>query len=310
MISQDYEANWRQRVAPHLAERATHGSLTGVVGVTLRYLSEERPHPAAAVVLVGGHAESFYKYAELCYDLRDLDVSIYALDPRGQGSSGRLLPDPEKSHVRRWRDYVEDLELFVDSVVRRRTGARLVALGHSLGGGIVAAYMEEHPADFDSAILSAPLVGHAVGGPAMALLAVMEPFARQTYVPGGGPFRETPFEANRETHSRARHERKFRDYAEHPEIRIGDPTVHFMIETRRMAARVLAGAGALRVPLLVFQATEDVYVDARAIESFCARAKHCRRVVLEGARHELLIETDAIRDRVLAEIRGFITGRG
>jgi hypothetical protein len=30
---------------------------------------------------------------------------------------------------------------------------------------------------------------------------------------------------------------------------------------------------------------------------------------MEGARHEMLIETDGIRDRVLSEIRGFIVRR-
>ena len=52
--------------------------------------------------------------------------------------------------------------------------------------------------------------------------------------------------------------------------------------------------------------TEDAYVSPRALAAFCAKVKDCRDVLLEGARHEMLIETDAIRDRVLQEIRGFI----
>jgi lysophospholipase len=304
-----YDADWQALVAPYLAEHSTQGDLVGTGGVRLRYLAIEQPEPRAAIVFLGGHAESFYKYYELFYDLRDLGVSIYALDPRGQGSSQHLLADLEKSHVDRWQDYVADLELFVHTVVKVRTTAKLIAMGHSLGGGIIASYLEQHPGDFDSAILSAPLVGHAAGGAILAFLAVIDIGKNTSYVPGGGPFVVQSFEANKETHSRVRHLRKFQDYADHPETRTGYPTVHWMNETRRMAASALAGAAKIAVPLLVLQDTEDAYVSARALETFCARAKDCRRVVLSGARHEMLIETDAIRDRVLAEIRGFVDVR-
>lgn len=306
---QNFDRDWNDRVAPWLAERSVEGELAGTGGVTLRYLSLERPEPRAALLILGGHSESFRKYAELMYDLRDLDVSIYALDPRGQGSSERLLADRDKSHVEHWQDYVADLALFVDTVVRPRTSAPLIALGHSLGGGIVAAYLEQRPAVMDSAILSGPLVRHKAGGLVMAFLAVADVFGGTGYVPGGGPFAEVPFASNKETHSPARHARKLRDYADHPEIRLGYPTVHWMNETSRMAEAVLAGAGRITVPLLVLQASQDEYVDAQALESFAAKVPGARRVLVEGARHEMLIETDGIRGPVLAEIRSFILGR-
>jgi len=306
---QDFERDWNEQVAPWIAQRSVQGELTGEQGVTLRYLAVEQPGPRAALVVIGGHSESFYKYAELMYDLRDLGVSMYALDPRGQGSSGRLLPDRQKSHVDRWQSYVADLSRFVDDVVRTRTRAPLIALGHSLGGGIVAAWLEQHPPAVDSAILSAPLVGHKVPGAVKALLGVLDAFGGTGYVPGGRPFAPVPFDANRETHSTVRHARKFQDYADHPETRLGYPTVHWMTETSRMGAAVVAGARGISVPVLLFQAEQDEYVDARALESFAAGVSGCRRVLVAGARHEMLIETDAIRGAVLAEIRAFIQAR-
>jgi len=306
---QDFERDWSSKVGPWMAEHSVPGELAGAQGVTLRYLAVEAPDPRAALVVLGGHSESFYKYAELMYDLRDLGISIYALDPRGQGSSDRLLPDRQKSHVDRWRNYVDDLSRFLTTEVRTRTTAPVIALGHSLGGGIVAAYLEQDPSALDSAILSAPLVGHKVTGAVKALLGVMDVFGGSGYVPGGGPFTPVAFEANKETHSRVRHARKFQDYADHPEIRLGFPTVHWMVETSRMAQSVVAGASRITVPTLVFQAEQDEYVEARALESFTAGVNGCRRVMVPGARHEMLIETDAIRDTVLAEIRAFILGR-
>jgi len=305
----DFSRDWNDWVAPWIAEHSTMGQLTGAGGVTLRYLAVEQARPRAALLILGGHSESFYKYAELMYDLRDLGVSIYALDPRGQGASDRLLPDHDKSHVDHWQSYVSDLAGFVDTVVRPRTRAPIIALGHSLGGAIVAAYLEQHPAALDSAILSAPLVGHKLGGAVKALFGALDTLGGTGYVPGGGPFVSVPFEANKETHSEARHARKFQDYVDHPEIRLGYPTVHWMTETSRMAESVLAGAPGISVPVMVFQATQDVYVDPRALELFISRVSGCRRVVVPGARHEMLIETDAIRDTVLGEVRAFIQDR-
>jgi lysophospholipase len=304
-----FAKDWKEKVAPYMAERAIYGDLAGNESVRLRWLAIEEPAPRAAIVLVGGHAESFYKYAELFYDLRDLGLSIYALDPRGQGASQHLLPDSEKSHVESWRSYLADLKLFLDTVVKARTQSRLIGIGHSLGGGIMAAYLERFPDDFDSAILSGPLVGHRMSGVALALLGLLDAFGGRLYMPGGGPFAFAPFETNKETHSKARHERKFQDYVDHPEIRMGHPTVHWMNETRRMASRIQAEADTIAAALLVFQAAEDAYIDVRAIETFCAKVKSCRRILLEGARHEVFIETDAIRDRVLAETRAFIVQR-
>ncbi len=305
----NFEQQWNERVGPYLSARSVVGQCAGTGGVALRYLAIETPSPRAALVVIAGHSESFYKYAELYYDLRDLEVSIYALDPRGQGSSDRLLADREKSYVVRWQDYVDDLKIFVDTVVRSRTRAPIIALGHSLGGGIAAAYLEQHPSDLDSAILSAPAVGPRVSGAAMAFVSLMDAFNGTGYVPGGGPYAVEPFETNKETHSKARHLRKFQDRADHPETRMGSFTFHWVSESKRMGDAIRAGAGAISAPVLVFQAEQDEYVDPQALESFTARVPGCSRVMVQGARHEMLIETDAIRNLVVAEIRAFIKGR-
>jgi hypothetical protein len=58
--------------------------------------------PSSILVVLGGHSESHVKYAEFFYDLKDLPVSIYALDQRGQG---------EARHARKLQDYVDYPEI-------------------------------------------------------------------------------------------------------------------------------------------------------------------------------------------------------
>jgi len=73
---QDFARGWSQQVAPHVAERSVERELTSADGVVLRYLAIEQPDPGAALVMLGGHAESFRKYAGLFYDMRGFNLSI------------------------------------------------------------------------------------------------------------------------------------------------------------------------------------------------------------------------------------------
>jgi lysophospholipase len=56
-----------------------------------------------------------------------------------------------------------------------------------------------------------------------------------------------------------------------------------------------AFARSLQVPLLMVTAAMDQIVCRQAQERFCRHANDCRMVSIEGARHELLVETDARR---------------
>ena len=51
---------------------------------------------------------------------------------------------------------------------------------------------------------------------------------------------------------------------------------------------------------------EDSYVKPAAEDSFCKNADDCTKVYFFGSRHEVLMETDAIRNLVLDNIRSFL----
>ena len=138
-----------------------------------------------------------------------MGLSIYALDQRGQGFSSRMLPDREKDYVDDYHRYVTDLEQFIADVVCPSTDARVILLGHSFGGAVAAAYAEKHPSPLTGLILSSPYLGSKAGPFAMFILQTLDFFGMgKEYVPGRGPFHIVPFEKNKETHSRVRHERK------------------------------------------------------------------------------------------------------
>jgi len=92
---------------------------------------------------------------------------------------------------------------------------------------------------------------------------------------------------------------------DNPQIRSGGATYNWVKES--MAAGFLARrqAARSRTPLLVLQAEEDVIVRNEGSYEFCAEAPDCTRVIVHGARHEILMETDTIRDIALWHIRSF-----
>ena len=302
-LSQTYDSS----IAPYIKDNAVTGEIRMDDNALLRYQSIRNPKEKGILILLGGHTESYVKYAEFFYDFRDMGITFYALDQRGQGFSTRMLPDREKDYIPEYGIYLTDLKSFMKSVVHPRVDEKVLLLGHSLGGAVAAAYAERYPNEINGLILSSPYLGSSAGPLALLMLRSLDFLGRgKEYVPGGGPFNFVPFEKNMETHSRFRHAQKMQDYKDFPAIRLGYPTNRWMVETERMGKEVILNAKLISCPTLVLQAENDRYADGRAQDEFCANLEHSQKLVLLGAYHEVLLENDSIRDIALAAIRGFI----
>src|SRR4051812_6688754 len=129
------------------------------------------PNEKGAIVISSGRTESMLIYQELIWDLNNHGYSVYIHDHRGQGLSGRLLDESQKSYIDKFDFYVADLKTSHDTVVEpnraSRTPPRLFLLAHSMGGGIASLYIEKYTHDFDAAALVTPM--HAPKMPTIAV---------------------------------------------------------------------------------------------------------------------------------------------
>jgi len=301
------QTEYQRTIVPHIEENGEIGKIQMQDEAVLQYLQINNNDRTTALVFLGGHTESYVKYYELFYDIRDIGATIYALDLRGQGFSDRMLPDREKDHIDSYEIYIQDLNHFMKEVVAAGNHARVIILGCSLGGAVAAGYAEQYPDTISGLILSSPYLSTTANSFVMFFLRVLNFFgAGKKYVPGGGPYEPVPFEENKETHSRERHERKLKDYEENPSLRLGYPTIRWMVETEKMGRKVRKNAKLITSPILVFQAEYDEYADHADQNKFCSAAGNCTKIFLEDAYHELLIERDSTRDKVLMHIRDFI----
>jgi lysophospholipase len=253
-------------------------------------------------VFLNGRTEYMDKYAEVVDELNQRGLEVYCCDWRGQGLSERMLADSQKGHVERFEDYLKDLDQLMTIVENQGAPSPLTLLGHSMGGHIAVRYIERCPTVFSRVVLTSPMIDIQVPKylPRQFLVWLVKTAVRSglqgAYVFGSGGFnaRDREFEGNPLTSDRWRFERNLSMIAKDPRLAVGGVTYGWLAAALRSIRYVTSASFAsnLRLPLLLVSAEEDKIVCPRAQDRFCRQVPDCRMVRVEGARHELLVETD------------------
>ncbi|MEN6559055.1 MAG: lysophospholipase, partial [Thermoguttaceae bacterium] len=105
------------------------------------------------VALIHGVTEHSGRYARLAEDLNRRGYALCAMDLRGHGRS-----DGSRLWVRRFDQYLDDAELFLERVSARYPERPLFLLGHSMGGAVVALLAATRSPDVQGVVLSAPAI--------------------------------------------------------------------------------------------------------------------------------------------------------
>jgi lysophospholipase len=308
---QTFRRKYETRVLPFY-RKGHFGEFAGIGGLKIRYLCLEKKNTSGALVVLPGKSDTYLKYAELFYDLQELNMSLYSMDHRGMGFSQRMLPDRLKMHVKRFDDYVEDVRTFLDTVVKAGGHEHLFVLGHSTGGLIAALYLENYPEDFRAVVLCSPLFELNAGPtPGFVLRAITRlldrPGRHEQYSLGQKNLERLPFEKNTISHSYPRWSLWEQEIIPKTEaIQFGGVTNRWIRESLLAGHRAVEGAEQINVPVLLLQAEQDSFTKARAQNRFCRRAPLCRKVLMQGAKHEILIEREDIRDAAIAHIKAFL----
>ena len=266
-----------------------------------------------SIVLVQGRAEFIEKYAmEVAVELRDRGFAVYALDIRGQGLSARMLPDPDKGHIDDFATYVADLKAFLETVVVPEAPQPLLLLSHSTGGNIALRFLGDEGCEFfAAAAFCSPMTGLPNAWFARSVLAVtgLLPSLDTRYAPTTGPYdlRKHPFAGNDVTHDERRYDFTAQWFAADPRLILGGPTIGWVRQAYRSFDTIDAPGYLERVtlPVLIVSAGEDKVVDTATHRTAAARIARATHAVVEGARHEILMETDGLRAQFWAAFDRF-----
>ncbi len=283
----------------------------GVDGCRLRFIRPKKITSTTGLLILGGRTECIEKYQELFYDLRTFDCSLYSYDHRGQGLSQRLLKNPHKGHVNSFSDYVDDLKNFIGFVMAVKH-QRIIVLGFSMGGAITTLCALEYPDLIDAAILCCPMFAINTFPLPQVLVGWLTDKAitlgmGDNYVPGGKGYNFKPrFVFNLYTSSLPRFTFTRNMVQDNPQLALGSPTIRWLFEAAQISQRLLKGAEKISIPILLLQSGRDKLVRNNMHIEFCKRAVECEIHPIAGARHELLIERDELRNQALQHITDFL----
>lgn len=275
--------------------------------------------PRGTVLVLPGRVEFIEKYAtEVVGDLLERGFAVIAFDWRGQGLSDRQLADRNKGHIDRFETYISDLRLFLDTVVAAEAPTPILVLAHSMGGHLFLRSLSLHgSAPFAAGVVTAPMTSltqQALLRNVLLLTPSLQSVDRR-YLYGTGPFDAAryPFDGNVLTHDRRRFGFTAQWFAADPRLSLGGPTIGWCRQALRSIAAGLAPGGLERVdlPLLLVSAAKDRLVNPASHGPVVARLRHGRLVTIDGARHEVMMETDDRRrqfwgafDRLANEVCG------
>ena len=253
--------------------------------------------PARGSVFVcPGRTEVIEKYFETVRELQARGFAVAVLDWPGQGLSERMHKSPLAGHVRSYSLYVDALVRGAAAIADRMPRP-YVLLGHSMGAAIALQALRQRKFEAAAAAFSAPMWG-------LRAWFFQRWFARLVRLFGGGaliarpPGPEETFATNQLTHD----ERRWRLHRElveaEPRLALGEPTVGWVVASLNVCQGFFE-TGALdalrRLPVLVALASEETIVKLSAQRALARRFKAGRTVTIEGAGHEILMETDPRR---------------
>lgn len=265
-----------------------------------------------------GRGDAYEKYLETLAYWAAQGWRVTACDWRGQAGSGRLGTDPVTGHIDDFAVWVADLAAFWAEWVAQVPGPH-VLVGHSMGGHLVLRAVAERAVLPDALVLSAPMLGMPpywlpasfVWRAAQAMKSLGDsrrPAWKWSEKPGEIP-------AGREqllTHDDDRYADEQWWRAERPELVMG-PGSWGWVERASASVVLLNQPGMLEsadVPTFMIGTSTDRLVSPKAIRQAARRMPDCELLMFgDEARHEILRETDAVRNRALAAIDAFLDAR-
>jgi len=207
-----------------------------------------------------------------------------------------MQQDRRVGHVDDFTDYQHDVRAMLGHARALGLPRPFHLLAHSMGGCIGLRAVIEG-LDVRSAAFSAPMWGLQMSAALRPLAWAVSSLARRLrlshrYAPGQAaePYvLGAAFELNTLTSDRAMFDYMQAQLRAHPDLALGGPSLHWLNEAL-VEMRTLSQAASPGLPCIAFLGSEEAIVDPGRIEARMTRWPDGRLVMIEGGRHEVLME--------------------
>lgn len=256
------------------------------------------------VLLFPGRTEYIEKYGPAAGDLANRGYATLTIDWRGQGLADRLLPDRRLGHADHFPDFQKDVAAALELADRLALPKPYFLIGHSMGGAIgLRALIENLPVN--ACVFTGPMwniyispmmrpLGKLMGnlGPAIGLGGKLVPtLSLETYVLAND------FDGNTLTNDRESYKLMQDQLIAKPELALGGATVGWLGEGLKDCA-ALAAMDSPAMPCITFLGTMEQIIDCPAVHDRMDRWPGGELEMLEGVRHEVMMETPDVRTHV------------
>ncbi len=263
-------------------------------------------------VVFPGRTECLEKYGRMAGKLLARSLSVAIIDWRGQGLSDRLNNSTAVGHVESFTDYQDDLNtLLLHPEVQAISGPRIM-FAHSMGGCIGLRALLTGTA-FSAAVFSAPMWGLNLPGPnkflapILANVGVALGLGKKTLAgqPKGFYLTREPFEGNNLTH-----DQDFWDYmrdqiTKYPALALGTPSFKWL-KSALSEFKYFDAAEMPTIPCLMFVGGDESVISPSAIRKHGPNFANGALVEIDGARHEVWMETPDRQAQSWAAINTFL----
>jgi lysophospholipase len=283
----------------------------GENNIEIHYKKYEVKKEKAKIVISHGFCESLVRYRELIKIFNQEGYSVYIVDHRGHGYSGRLGIDDSQINVEKFDYYVEDFKTFIDTIVKPDE-SKLFLFAHSMGGCIGGLFLERYPNYFDAAILNAPMMQIDTGKypdlVSKIIANAMCAFGQgKKYILGHNPFDGKPDLIGSGTSSQKRYDVYFNKQFKDKNLQTAGGSFNWLKESFKATKEVVKNSNKIQVPVLLIQAGKDTFVKPGGHNKFVQGNSKCELYHIEKAKHEIYIEKDEIVTPYISKVLEFYT---
>jgi len=287
-------------------------------GARLRYAIFEPPQAPRGTLLIAEGRREFIekKYIEVGIDLLARGFKVILFDWRGQGLSSRFLQGDrhQRDHAANLDIHIDDLRAFHGDVVRPLRSGPLLLFGHSLGALIAANWLArypEHMADFKALLLTSPAFAIGVPSFSRALSHVLAQVGiSERYAVGQHDYndRDRKFLYNVLSQDPVRFAVIEKYFDANPDFAVGGVTWGWLatalefIENLRKPGRLER----LTLPTLALFGGRDIVIPPVKVIPLIRRMPNAEAVLIPGALHDLMNESDRYRNEAWRHIDLFL----
>lgn len=261
-------------------------------------------HSKGTVIVLPGLSEFGEKYIETARFFNEQQYDFYVIDWAYQGRSSRFEDNPHKRHSDGYESDINDLNYLINNIIQ--LDIPLYMLAHSMGGHIGLRYLTTQKHNIKAASFSAPMVGIKNLRHFPIYLSKILKLFKSLYIPTGKNWYEKARKSDGTdifTSDPIRDQVHNKWCLSNPDLQIGYPTfkwvyeslksIHFMKKKDKLKK--------INIPVFIASAEKEALVDNKAHQSAARLIPHSKHLFLEKAKHEIMMETDDIRDNFLQE---------